>query len=1402
MATAASLWRAALLADAAYVRQIPPRTSGAPLQAFLEEPLTLPVAEWIASGDGGPLLAVHQSDEEYFRSGFSATIFGLNGQKFLAIRGTEPTSLQDLLAADTQIAVLGLAKDQAIDLYRFWRIATSPLGVVVQYSNEEINYLIALKQASLTPNASDATVSPLLQSLAADHGLGILGSNERVIVVGHSLGGHLAQLFAQMFPLAVESGYTFNAPGISGLPGQLVDSFLRPSGGPAVPVSSYLNLVANHGVDITAALRAPLGDSLRLFNEQSPISSFNHLITKLTDSLALYDLFQRLDPNISLANVTDILDASSNVASRSLESSLESLRRLIIASGSYDLAPVAIGDRTEFNAMLLELHARIAELTSTAPLEVESLVRMSADTLAARALSEEGIAYRYALNRLSPFAIQGINYAPFVTGESLDLLSGDGSTGAITTAWIDDRSQLLSWLNARNFIDGGLTLQRTDGGNPIDFTWTTDAGTREQLHIATSVSVPAPQIQQVFFGGSAADTFQGSSKDDRLYGGAGDDRLEGGAGADYLQGDAGADQLSGGEGADTLAGGPGDDVLDGGAGQDRLEGGLGFDRYVVSAGSGQDVISDSDGLGAIVFNGTQFAGGSGQPGLFWNSDHTVYYTFSAPLSAAGTLHINGQVDIENFHNGDFGISLALSGPDDVLGPTITTRTYLDSGVSADELALYDPDTHPVAFPYGSPANDFFQAGLDSGPWFAGQEGDDLIQGGFGLARLYGGSGNDVIVGGPNSTGAVDLDLPINLLAGGAGQDTLTGSEEPDVLFGDFFSVHVSGSVYEIDGNRWNSAGNGFLSPIFDQFPNLDQAIDSTVHIRPDLGHSTALFIADQLGNPSADQLDGFYNDTLHGHGGDDFLIGGPGSDSLFGDDGNDVLFGDYPDPIGVDVPGWSGVEDIAGFSPLFGQAGDDTLDGGAGDDLLYDLHGKNSFAFGGPGNDYIAIQNFDELLEPGVETIGLLSGYGLAQGGDGNDTLIVLMPQADLDGGGGDDLLLATGFSVTLAGGTGDDQLLAAAFYAEMDGGAGNDYFLVGADLGVGSYFISNTGALPSDVDQLSIPYAPGDYDVSRDGNDLVLELDPDLAVPGAVDAGVAPLAVTLVDWFAGPQFAIDSISFAGSGDAWTPVDAEQALAQSDPAVLDAAQVVDIPFDPGEPETPAPDGPILGGANTDAPAGDAAAGDAGSADGGGGAALPPPPEPQPGLEAPGPDPVVAMTRPRTTLQPQDERLGSNGDAPGASNIDELIAAFFAHVTPPAMTTQEWLNAWFPAGARNLASRESRDNSPDTPADPSISPQPSDAPVEQPPSAPDMSPEEVAQRYREIDEWLAQQDGLDDETLAGFSPAPLYALSGMSSNDAALSLAGMRFGATPGVAQLAANAMLPLQGLGDGFAKLG
>jgi hypothetical protein len=254
--------------------------------------------------------------------------------------------------------------------------------------------------------------------------------------------------------------------------------------------------------------------------------------------------------------------------------------------------------------------------------------------------------------------------------------------------------------------------------------------------------------------------------------------------------------------------------------------------------------------------------------------------------------------------------------------------------------------------------------------------------------------------------------------------------------------------------------------------------------------------------------------------------------------------------------------------------------------------------------------------------------------------------------------------------------------------------------------------------------------------------------------------------------------------------------------VLDAAQVVDIPFDPGEPEVAAPDVPVLGGANADAPAGDAVAGDAGSADGGGAATPPPPPEPQSGFEAPGPDPVVAMTRPRTTLQPQEERPGSNDAAPGASNVDELIAAFFAHVAPPAMTTQEWLNAWFPAGARNAASRESRDNPPDTPADPSLSPQPSDTPAEQPPSAPDMSPEEVAQRYREIDEWLAQQDGLDGETLAGFSPAPLYALSGMSFNDTALSLAGMRFGATPGVAQLAAPAMLPLQGLGDGFAKLG
>jgi RTX calcium-binding nonapeptide repeat (4 copies)/Lipase (class 3) len=68
-------------------------------------------------------------------------------------------------------------------------------------------------------------------------------------------------------------------------------------------------------------------------------------------------------------------------------------------------------------------------------------------------------------------------------------------------------------------------------------------------------------------------------------------------------GNAGSDVFTGGSKADTFLTGGGNDELDGGGGNDILRGGAGDDKYKFSGNFGKDVITDSDGQGAILWNG-------------------------------------------------------------------------------------------------------------------------------------------------------------------------------------------------------------------------------------------------------------------------------------------------------------------------------------------------------------------------------------------------------------------------------------------------------------------------------------------------------------------------------------------------------------------------------------------------------------------------------------------------------------------------------------------------------------------------------------------------------------------------------------------------------------------------------
>jgi Ca2+-binding RTX toxin-like protein len=177
---------------------------------------------------------------------------------------------------------------------------------------------------------------------------------------------------------------------------------------------------------------------------------------------------------------------------------------------------------------------------------------------------------------------------------------------------------------------------------------------------------------------------------------------------------------------------------------------------------------------------------------------------------------------------------------------------------------------------------------------------------------YGGTGDDILIGGSNN----------DSLHGQDGNDRLSGGNGIDYLYGDNGHDRLSGE----GGNDVIFAGAG----------------------------------NDNL-------LGGAGNDRLVGHDGNDVLSGGAGDDDLHGLDGNDVLYGnDGADEL-------FGGE---GFDRLYGQAGNDDLDGGIDwvHDLLSGGTGSDTFVTEYVFelvDGILVLSNYDEPVDfvPGTDSL-------------------------------------------------------------------------------------------------------------------------------------------------------------------------------------------------------------------------------------------------------------------------------------------------------------------------------------------------------------------------------------------------------------------------------------------------
>ncbi len=1075
------------------------------------------------------VISYYGSDAPQFaqdKSGFAATLFERDGEKVLAIRGTETFSDDgvDLGGAGIgQIGILGFALTQTVSMVNLiQRMKAGPGMPAVQV---KVN-------ASLIPPPGDylavTGVPPMFLSFSTytTAGVGGISPGEKIKVTGHSLGGHLAYMAARLFPDVVDqrvhvynaagydpttadfvgiggntglllgaaakvylieefgiaaSGLTTSANQLTGLASNLLVKALRGTGAEEgaptvinlrtedVAPGDDTNIVASR---ITGAHRYPAPIEI-------PIEANSHVIEPFMDGLALQALLYQLRNNtFTLNDITRLLETSSSQLVRSEERLVEALFRLLRNGEKFlgDQGNLPISDATLGSTSKGSLPARssfhdavlrMQDVLKNKPgLQIFSLADISANDLKNIAKGSGAFGYRYALKALDPFAILGDNsiYVPHSPSGELDLYSSITGLG-MTERYLTARSEMLVWMN-RDFTADGNTVLRSSQTEAYLYENKRNAS---EADVRLTVAGRQPQSinipSRIVFGSDEGEVLDGGDVliGDRLFGGGGDDTLSSNGGNDYLEGGAGNDHLLGGDGADTLFGMQGDDTLDGGPGSDMLDGGVGVDSYTYRAGDAADTIVDSDGLGSIRFI----------------SDTSTWFDLNG-----------GKKEGENlWRSGDKRFTYSLKTETD-------GRQTLVVNSAGSSLFVKDF------------VNEKLGIKLEGAP----------------LSELTTPAGEREIRA--DLARKVFTDPDMSAFPPGSFRSAITSTPFPS----DYWVVDELGNfmrdtsqpLTESESNLffWGSSGS-------------DRMIASN------------------------------FGSTMIASGGDDYLLGKEGVDHLGGGDGNDFieggafadipldawLSGSTPFPEGVvmgredDVLGGGAGDDVifgglasdlellldpetpaAGHKGdwVSGMEGDDKLYGSTGDDLILGGHGKDLMV-GGPGNDVL---NGDDFFFQSHSTFpsAAASAWKVEVGESPFDvrffpvsvTPLTNYSQTYYKRGGGDDVMSGGGGNDILIGMLGNDLLMGDDGNDVLSGWEGDDSLLGGDgdDIMAGDFgryeqpndrLLGLSNSVPAGFLDLSTGYsgpvnlAGNDYLDGGDGNDLIYgEAGNDLLLGGS----------------------------------------------------------------------------------------------------------------------------------------------------------------------------------------------------------------------------------------------------------------------------------------------------------------
>ncbi|MDP1634216.1 MAG: hypothetical protein Q8L69_05995, partial [Gallionellaceae bacterium] len=387
----------------------------------------------------------------------------------------------------------------------------------------------------------------------------------------------------------------------------------------------------------------------------------------MTDSLALYSIYAKLSPNLTLAQITTLLKSASSTAERTLESALDALRTVLQGKTIAEANPTkyeGTGARDSLYLNLKDLQDSAAYKTLAGSAALRLSAQEGADSLAQKAKNDFG--WFLAVQELLPIAIEGggsalIGANPDLYGRwSADRVKRIDGSGDLefTDTYLDDRAKMLTWLMQSNTTDrgygpitGGENWQFLDvpSGKAAYALSTASAIDRANAAAGDSKRLAAMFHDEmkrnlghrVGFGGDSGDQITGGSLDDRLYDMAGNDMLQGKGGNDFIEG------------------GRDNDILIGGTGNDIVNGGQGLDSYVWNTGDGNDTLIDSDRRGRILINGSGIGILLKQTATTWRTaDNKVTLTQGQDTTMSWKLTMEGGGSIDlgaSFTDGDYGI---------------------------------------------------------------------------------------------------------------------------------------------------------------------------------------------------------------------------------------------------------------------------------------------------------------------------------------------------------------------------------------------------------------------------------------------------------------------------------------------------------------------------------------------------------------------------------------------------------------------------------------------------------------------------------------------------------------------------------------------------------------------------